>query len=302
MLTVQELSHKFGNNTVLTDVNFEAKDANVLGLVGINGSGKSTLLRLLSGVYIPQTGTISYDGASPLKADTRKDIFLLPDDPYFTGQSTCKTLLELYSMLYPDLDENVYKEIISAFRLNPNKSIASFSKGMRRQTFIALAFAVGPKYMLLDEAFDGLDPISRNAFKQRIAELVKEKGSTVIVSSHALKELADFCNEYLLIENRHVIYSETVLRETTNIVKYQMAFKNGITKEAFDGLPVRSLKIEGRFATVVLEGVEEELRSRLDQMAPDVMDKIDVNFEEAFIGERGRNVNLGSASKGGDAK
>lgn len=296
MITVSDLTHSFDKNTVLTDVNFTAKDANVLGLVGINGSGKSTLLRLMSGVYTPQKGEISYDGESPLKAKTRENIFLLPDDPYFTNQSTCRSLLQLYRMLYPNFDENTYKEIISGFRLDPNKPIRSFSKGMRRQTFIALAFAVAPRYMLLDEAFDGLDPIARNSFKQRIGDMVKEKGSTVIVSSHALKELADFCNEYLLIDNKHVIYSETILQQTTNVFKYQLAFKNGVDAGMFASLSPRSVNIVGRVATVIIEGKEEEITPKLEALSPDIMDKIDVNFEEAFIGERGRAVKGGASA------
>ncbi|MBO4636591.1 MAG: ABC transporter ATP-binding protein [Clostridiales bacterium] len=288
MITVKDVWHSFDTNVVLEDVNFVAKDANVLGLVGINGSGKSTLLRVLSGVYQIQHGEVLYEDRSPADADVRKDIFLLPDDPYFTNQSTCRNLLDLYKMLYPQFDANTYKEIISYFRLDPNKPIRSFSKGMRRQTFIALAFAVGPKYMLLDEAFDGLDPLARNAFKQRITEMVKEKGSTVIVSSHALKELADFCNEYLLIDRKHVIYSENIIKENAKVFKYQLIFKDGVDSSKFEGIKARSVQIVGIVATVIMEGNEEEVKAKLQALSPDIMERIDVNFEEAFIGERGR--------------
>ena len=160
------MSHSFGTNKVLENVDLVVKDSTVLGLVGINGAGKSTLLRLISGVYRPQSGRIEYDGKDPIKGVTRQDIFLLPDDPYYSGQTSCKSLFKMYKVFYPNIDENVYKEIIKDFNLNEKKPLRTFSKGMRRQAFVALAFAVAPKYLLLDEAFDGLDPLARKKFKE----------------------------------------------------------------------------------------------------------------------------------------
>lgn len=283
MIKIEGLSHSFGKNVVLEDVMMEAKDASVLGLVGINGAGKSTLLRLISGIYVPQKGTVTYDGESPLDAYTRKDIFLLPDDPYYTNSTTCDELFNMYSNFYPDMDRSVFDEITDHFKLPKKKAIKSFSKGMRRQVFVALAFAVAPRYLLLDEAFDGLDPLARKMFKDHLKKLVKEKGSTVIISSHALKELEDFCDAYVMIDNNHIISSGSMLEKKMDLCKFQMAFTNPVHEVQFATLPVKSLKIIGRFVTVVLEGDEYEIKQKLEALKPAVMDRLEVNFEEVFI-------------------
>jgi len=291
MIKIQGLTHAFGDHVVLENVEMEAPEATIMGLVGINGAGKSTLLRLMSGVYIPQQGTITYDGKSPMEAQTRKDIFLLPDDPFFTNNTNCEGLFELYKNFYPDADENVFKEMTTDYyKLPPRKPLKGFSKGMRRQAFISLAFAVAPKYLLLDEAFDGLDPLARKMFKERLKRLIDEKGSTVIISSHALKELEDFCDSYVMIDGKRLMSSGMVLEKSMDLHKYQMAFTKEIDEDTFANLPVKSLKITGHFATVVLEGSAEDTMAKLNALEPAVMDKIDVNFEEAFIDDVDRKI------------
>lgn len=293
MIKIENLSHSFGKNVVLEDVNMEAKEASILGLVGINGAGKSTLLRLISGVYVPQKGTVTYDDKSPLDAETRRDIFLLPDDPYYTNSTTCKELFEMYKNFYPNIDKTVFDEIMTEFRLPKNKAIKSFSKGMRRQSFVALAFAVAPKYLLLDEAFDGLDPLARKMFKDRLKKLIEDKGSTVIISSHALKELEDFCDSYVMIDSKHIMSSGSMLEKSMDLCKFQMAFTNEINEMTFATLPVKSLKIVGRFATIVLEGNEYDMRAKLEALSPAVIDRLEVNFEEAFIGDIDKRIRGG---------
>ena len=295
MIRISGLSHSFGTNKVLEDVDLEVKDSTVLGLVGINGAGRSTLLRLISGVYRPQSGKVEYDGNDPMKDYTRKDIFLLPDDPYYSGQTSCRTLFKMYKVFYPNIDEKVYKEIINDFNLNEKKPLRTFSKGMRRQAFVALAFAVAPKYLLLDEAFDGLDPLARKKFKDRLSVMVKEKGSTVIISSHSLKELEDFCDEFAMIDEHRIIGSGKMLENTMDLAKFQLAFREVPTEDMFNVVSVKSLKIIGRVATLVAEGDAAEIEEALKALDPVIIDKLDVNFEEAFIGDIDKKMRGGES-------
>ncbi|MBR6880594.1 MAG: ABC transporter ATP-binding protein [Clostridiales bacterium] len=290
MITISGLSHSFGKHEVLKDVSLQVKDRTIVGLVGINGAGKSTLLRLISGVYVPQQGEVLYDGKSPLDEKTRRDIFLLPDDPYYSGQTSCRSLMKLYKTFYPAMDTNVYKEIIDDFRLDDKKPLRTFSKGMRRQSFIALAFAVAPKYLLLDEAFDGLDPLAKKKFKDRLSDLIRTKGTTVIISSHSLKELGDFCDEYAMIDEKHLIGSGKVLEDTLDICKFQLAFKAQPTEDMFSAFDIKSIKITGRFVTLVVSGDGDDIEKKLAALSPAVMDRLDVDFEEAFIGDLDRKV------------
>ena len=296
MIEIEGLCHSFGKNKVLEDVNLTVKDSCVLGLIGINGAGKSTLLRAISGVYKPYKGSVKYDGKSPLSEKTRQDIFLLPDDPYFGMQTSCMSLMKMYKVFYPSLDVKAYKEMIGGFKLNPRKPLRSFSKGMRRQAFVALAFAVAPKYLLLDEAFDGLDPYARIKFKERLLQLVREKDSTVIISSHSLKELEDFCDEYAMIDEHKVVSSGKMLEKTMDYLKYQLAFNEIPSESMFKEFKVRSLKITGRVVTLVVEGDKEEVETGLQALDPLIVDKLDVNFEEAIIGDIDHRL------RGGDTK
>ena len=149
MIEIKGLSHSFGTKEVLKDVCLTVPDGTVLGLVGINGAGKSTLLRLLSGVY-DSKGCVLYDGKSPMDRATREDIFFLPDDPYYTSSSTPDKTFEFYQTFYKAIDRAAFDSLIAKYQLNPKQYLRNFSKGMRRQVFIALALAVKPKYMLLD--------------------------------------------------------------------------------------------------------------------------------------------------------
>ncbi|MBR6784113.1 MAG: ABC transporter ATP-binding protein [Clostridia bacterium] len=282
MIEIKSLSHSFGKKLVLDNIDLTVPDGTVLGIVGINGAGKSTLLRLLAGVY-DSKGCVLYDGKSPSLAKTRKDIFFLPDDPYYTATSTPEKTFAFYKAFYPNIDKVVFDSLISKYAINPKLPLRSFSKGMRRQVFIALALAAKPKYMLLDEAFDGLDPLSRKIFKDAIIKLVEDENTTVLISSHSLRELEDFCDKFVLIDNNKIKNQGDIAEHVASMCKFELAFLQEISKESFEGMPIVSLEIKGRFATVVLEGESTEMRRRLESLNPAVMDELPLDFEEAFI-------------------
>lgn len=283
MIKVRGLTHAFGKKTVLYNINLDVPDGTILGIVGINGAGKSTFLRLLCGVYAIECGDVTFDGKSPSDAMTRRDIFYLPDDPYYTSSTTPNKLFETYKVFYPNIDRGIFEELISKYSINPKGSVKNFSKGMKRQMFIALALAVKPKYLLLDEAFDGLDPLSRKIFKEAIISLVEEENTTVLISSHSLRELEDFCDKFVLIDAT-VIKSEGDISEHVNkLCKFELAFFEPITDEAFSSLPVVSLENNGRFVRVVLEGNSEEMKAKLLLLSPAVIEEMKLDFEEVFI-------------------
>jgi ABC-2 type transport system ATP-binding protein len=218
-----------------------------------------------------------------MKAETRKDIFFLPDDPYYTATSTPNKMFDFYKTFYPSIDREVFDSLISKYEINPKQNLRNFSKGMRRQVFIALALAVKPKYMLLDEAFDGLDPLSRKIFKDAIIKLVEENGTTVLISSHSLRELEDFCDKFVLIDDNIIKTHGDIAEHVGSMCKFELAFMNDINESLFDGLSIVSLEIKGRFVTVVLKGESGDMYAVLEQLKPAVMDELPLDFEEAFI-------------------
>lgn len=283
MIRIDNLSHSFGKKNVLRDINLEIPDNTILGIVGINGAGKSTLLRLLAGVYIPDEGNIAYDGESPANADTRKNIFFLPDDPYYTASMTPDKLFNFYKIFYPTINREVYERLLVVYKIDKNEKVRNFSKGMRRQIFIALALAVKPRYLLLDEAFDGLDPLSRKIFKDAIISLVEEGLTTVLISSHSLRELEDFCDKFILIDSNVIKNQGDIDEHVSRLCKFELAFTEAVGEEAFEGLPIVSLVIKNRFVQIVLDGNADEMKEKLEALSPAVIDEMSLDFEETFI-------------------
>lgn len=285
MIEIKGLTHSLGGKRILDNVNLTIAEGSVTGLVGINGAGKTTLLRLISGVYRPDEGSVTVDGLPVEEEKARENLFFLPDDPYYTIHTTGKSLYRMYNVFYPKMDRFVFEKYMAEFGLDEKKPIRNFSKGMRRQLYVALALSVRPKYLLLDEAFDGLDPLARLAFKRAINHAVEEDGTTVLISSHSLRELEDFCDSYALIDRMTVASSGDIAEKVGQFCKFQLAFLDAVPEDAFKALPVVSVEQTGRFVRIVLEGREDEMRSRLEGLNPAVLEQMPMDFEETFIHE-----------------
>ena len=284
MIEIKNLSHSLGGNKILENVNLEIPDGCIMGLVGINGAGKTTLLRLLSGVYKPDSGEILYNGSeNPQNEKTREKIFFLADDPYYTMSSTGDSIFKLYKTLYPTADTTLFDSILNKYNLNKKKPLRNFSKGMRRQVFVALAMAIKPDYLLLDEAFDGLDPLARKQFRDTINQYVEENDTTVIISSHSLRELEDFCDMYALIDNHTVSSSGDISERVSNLHKYQLAFAGEVPIKLLEAIPASYLEINGKFVQIILDADKDTIEAILKSLNPTVMDEMKMNFEETFI-------------------
>ena len=284
MIKISALSHSLGGYEVLKDLNLTVNDGTIMGIVGINGAGKSTLLRLLAGVYTADSGKIEIDGASPEKETTRKNVFFLPDDPYFTHTTTIKTILSMYTPFY-SVDMARYNRLMKLFSLDDKKPIRNFSKGMRRQAYIAVALAIRPRYLFLDESFDGLDPLARHTVKEELAAMADEDGATIIISSHSLSELESFCDKYAVIDNKRVSSSGDIADRVEKYCKFMLGFADGFSEEMLSDFPVISIKASGKFVNAVFEGEADEIEERLKALSPTVLEEIPINFEEIFISE-----------------
>ena len=217
MIEIKNLTKSYEDKKeVLKEVNLTISDGTVFGLVGINGAGKSTLLRLISGVLRGEGGQVCVDGEDVYENEkAKRQMFFLPDDPFYTFNVSANALAQMYQAAY-DFDEKVFATYLDKFKLNAKAPIRNFSKGMKRQVFVALALAIAPKYLLLDEAFDGLDPLARMVFKKGLVELVEEKGTTVIISSHSLRELEDVCDSYGILDHGDITCSGDLENDLAN--------------------------------------------------------------------------------------
>ena len=290
MIEIKNLSHTLGNKAVLNDIDLVLSDNKIFGLVGVNGAGKSTLLRCMASVYNPDNGSVEYDGLNVNNENVRKDIFFLPDDPYHSLQLTCKSMFNMYKVFYPDADVDTYKRLIREFNLDEKKTLNTFSKGMRRQAYIVCALAIAPKYLLLDEAFDGLDPYTRKKVKAELISLVENKGGTVIISSHSLRELENLCDSFILLDNNTVPAYGDISENVNEMCKFQLAFTSQIDESAFDNLPVVSIERNGKFIRIVLKGDRDTMYNSLLELSPAVIEEMKMDFEEAVISEIERSA------------
>lgn len=283
MISVNINSHYLGGNLILEDINLRIPDGKVLGLVGTNGSGKSTLLRLMSGVYVPDSGIVLYDGKNATDPKVREDVFFLPDDPFYAGQTTGKGIFDTYLTFYPNLDRELYRRLLERFKLDENAHQRNFSKGMRRQFYIAIALSARPKYLLLDEAFDGLDAFTKKTVIEEINRAVEENDSTVVISSHALSELETFCDLYALIDNRTVSSQGSLEEHAAKYCRFRLAFTEAPDELAFSNLAVRDIEMKGKFVTVTIEGDAEVAYAELLKLNPAVIEQEKLTFEDIFI-------------------
>lgn len=282
MIEIKNLHKSFSDKEVLKDLNITIEDGKVFGLVGINGSGKSTLLRLVCGIYEPDQGSIIIDGENVFENEKIKEkIFFLPDEPYYSSNTTPLNLIDLYKTYY-DFDEKEYLNYLNNFQIPVKKSMKNFSKGMKRQVFISLALAIKPEYLLLDEAFDGLDPLARLAFRRALAALVDDKKTTVIISSHSLRELEDICDSYGLLDHMKIDSSGDISDAIDSVHKYQVAFDRIVSKEEFD-IEFKTYYQDKRVIKVVVNDDYETFSKKMEKYNPLIIDEVAIDFEELFI-------------------
>ena len=289
MLKIENVSKKLGNKTVLNNCSLTLEKGAVLGLIGPNGAGKSTLLRCISDVYQVDSGMITMDGETISNNEyLKQNILYLSDDPYYLYNATIKDMKEFYQIFYPQFDEEIYKKYLALFKLDENQVMNNFSKGMKRQAFILMALAISPKLLLLDESFDGLDPLMRLLFKRAINECIENKDMSIIISSHNLRELEDICDTFAILEDAHIETSGSIEDTKETIHKVQVAFTQEKSKEDFNALDVMHFSSVGRIVTLVVKGDFETTKQIIQEMNPLMMDMLPVNLEEIFIYEMER--------------
>ncbi|MEE1185059.1 MAG: ABC transporter ATP-binding protein, partial [Acutalibacteraceae bacterium] len=282
MIEAINLTKRFENKIALDSVNFEIKEGSVYGLVGSNGSGKSTLMRLISGVYTSDGGDILIDGEKPFNNPQLKSkICYLPDTPYFIHQSNINEMAKYYAMLYPTFDWERFEYLSSIFPLNKKARIATMSKGMQRQAALMLCLSVRPKYLLLDEAFDGLDPVMRKVLKSLLAEGVSD-GMTAIIASHNLSDLESLCDSVGLLHNGNIVFNEDIDNLKGNVHKVQAVFSMIPDLSVFDELKPMKIEKTGSLIQLVVRGDEKEIKSFLNTLVPVFIELVPPSLEEIF--------------------
>lgn len=285
MLKIKELTKGFGDKEVIRNLNLTVQDGSVFGLVGVNGAGKSTLLRLISGVYEPEGGQVLLDGRDTYSdMSARREIAYVSDDAYFPVAATIRSMKKFYTSLY-DFDEETFEKYLSFFDLEPSGMIARFSKGMKRKTSLLFALSIHPRLLLVDEAYDGLEPIARLRFKKALTDLIEDERISVIIASHSLKELGDICDSFGILDHGTMLDHGDLDEAREKIGKYQLAFTKPFDRLLFHDFDILHYEQESGICKVIIRGDPEQTMTRLKGLNPVLINRLPVNFEELFIYE-----------------
>ena len=285
MLKANDLVKRFGDTIALDGLNTEIGRGCIYGLVGPNGSGKSTLMRLMCGVYRPDGGSITLEGEPVFENIAAKDrILYLSDDLYFPPKSTVEELAAFYRGLYSGFSTETYQKLCGCFPLEMKKSLSTFSKGQRRQAALLAALCCHADYLLLDEAFDGLDPVIRLRVKKLLAEEIAERGATVVISSHNLRELEDLCDQIGLLSAGRLLFEKDIDVLKLGFCRVQAAYDHPVDWEA-TGLSILDKKERGKLVSLLVRGTAEETLAVLEAQRPLFAEALPMTLEEVFIGE-----------------
>ena len=287
MIEIKNVTKTFDGFTALHDVSLTVPSGSVYGLVGPNGAGKSTLIRCLTGIYRPDKGELKADGQNVWEnAALKARIAAIPDDWYYFMQANVRDMMHFYKGFYPQFSMERYEKLKEVFNIDEKRTIRRLSKGMQKQVAFWLTMCCMPDYLVLDEPVDGLDPVMRRQVWSLVMNDVSERGTTVLVSSHNLRELEDVCDHVGILERGTVLLERSLAQLQDNMVKLQVVFPDG-TNEVPADLPVLHASRIGRIHTLIMRMSAEEASNLLMKYSPLLVDAVPLTLEEIFIYELG---------------
>ena len=281
MLKIENLTKTFGSFKALDGLNLTVPRGAVYGLVGPNGAGKTTAIRHITGVYRPDSGTVTLEG-QPVYENTaaKAKMGVVPDDLFFGG-ATIGEMAKFYAGFYPTFDWGLFRRLEEAFPLPKNSPIRRFSKGMQKQAAFWLTSASRPEILILDEPVDGLDPVMRRQVWSLILSDVAEREATVVVSSHNLRELEDICDHVGIMNGGRMLMERSLADMQGATLKVQLV------GQVPEDLEVLHRVSSGRLETLVVRDTEEALRRKLNRAELTYFDILPLSLEEIFIYELG---------------
>ena len=288
MIEIRELVKTFDGFAALDGARLTVPQGAIYGLVGPNGAGKSTLLRHLTGVYRQDSGTVSVDGADVWEnVAVKQRIASIPDDWHYFMQSSIRDMMKFYRGFYPQFNMERYEKLRGVFSLDEKQLIRRLSKGMQKQAAFWIAMCCMPDYLILDEPVDGLDPVMRRQVWSLLLGDVADRGTTVLVSSHNLRELEDVCDHVGILNKGKVLLERSLSDLQDNTVKIQAAYAAAEEPALPPELEVLHRSAVGRVYTYIIRGKREDILHRMQALSPLLLEAIPLTLEEIFIYELG---------------
>lgn len=286
MIQVKKLTKKIDNHVILEDVNIHVKEGSIYGLVGPNGAGKTTLIKHLVGIYTQNSGHIEILGEKVYENTRIKNrVAYISDDLYYFPQYTVKSMAAFYSKIFTEWSWERYEKLKEIINIDENMKVNKMSKGMKKQIAFWLAISHFPEVIILDEPVDGLDPIARKKIWSLLIQDVAQRKTTILVSSHNLRELEDVCDTVGIMHEGKVLIEKELDNLKSNVVKVQVAFQGDMDAELENGLNILNKEQTGSVYTLIVKGNREELMKQINSHKPLLLDVLPLTLEEVFIYE-----------------
>lgn len=289
MIAINNVVKHFDKVPALSSVSLQINDGTAFGLLGSNGAGKSTLLRLISGVYRAESGEVLVDSEGVYENVSAKEkIFFISDETAQWNSYNMFDMERFYKTFYSQFSSELFFKLQKQLQLPPQRKLATFSKGMKRQAVMIAALACRPKFLLLDEAFDGLDPTMRLIVKQMLTDAMLDNNMTVVISSHNLREIDEFCDRAALLHQGKVVFDRELDSLKGHIHKIQTAFEHPPENPhslTGGGITLLHSEISGSIYYLILRGDVAEVEQALKPYGPKLFDVLPLSLEEIFIYE-----------------
>ncbi len=287
MIELKGVTKTFDNGfKALDNIDLVIPEGSAFGLLGSNGAGKSTILRLLAGIYSQDSGEVLVDGGKVFNSPSvKRKIFFVNDETIQFTSSTLNEIKSFYKGFYPEFSEEAFERLNGVIKLPVDKKLSTFSKGMKRQAIVLIGLACRPDYLMLDEAFDGLDPTMRIIVKRMLVDAMLDRKMTAIISSHNLNEINEVCDTVALLHKGKILFNREVDSVKGNIHKYQCVFKSEITKDDLAGIEILHFEKNHSIYNIIAKGPSEEVTEVINRKQPVVLDVIPLTLEEIFIYE-----------------
>ena len=288
MLEAKNVVKTFDGFRALDSLNMTVPKGAVYGLVGPNGAGKSTIIRHLAGIYRQDSGEVLLDGQPVYENPAvKRRMTVIGDDWYYFPQANIREMARFFAGLYPAFSWERYEKLKQVFPLDEKMMLRRMSKGMQKQAAFWLAVCCMPEYLILDEPVDGLDPVMRRQVWSLLLGDVSQRGTTVLVSSHNLRELEDVCDHVGILNRGQVLLERSLSDLQDNTVKLQVAYA-GVTEPVLPSeLNILHRSHVGRVYTYIVRGSSAEILRRMEITEPILLESIPLTLEEIFIYELG---------------
>ena len=288
MIEVVNLTKAYGKYKALDGLNLHVKQGSVFGLLGPNGSGKTTLIKHLVGVFENETGTVKIDGKDVFdNAEVKGEIIYIPDDVFFFSQYSILETANFYASLYPNWSWERFETLKQAFPIDVKRRVTKLSKGMQKQVAFWLSICARPKVMILDEPVDGLDPVMRKKVWNLVLQDVVEYGTTVLVSSHNLRELEDICDHVGIMFNGKMMIERELDNMKSDIHKLQLAYAGKIPEKILDAESILHQTQSGSVIQYIVRGDRTTIINKVRGTNPVILDILPLSLEEIYIYELG---------------